>query len=322
MSELISIIVPVYNCEGYLSQCLESIATQTYTCFECILVNDGSTDRSVEICNRFCEKDARFRLIHQNNEGVSSARNTGLDEAKGDYILFVDCDDFLFPETLQESWQKLTSGPFDWIMFDYIRAASPDDSRFPKINKDASFRRLDRETALCGLLDSRNPSFAVVWNKLYTRRIIGNIRFQPIRYAEDTLFNYEVFRHTRQYIQTDQCLYCWRIRTGSLTADNNSDRFLAQFKSMMILEDISRSDNPAMRALCLKKIYKQLIIARFHLTGTTSYPDFISIAKRMRDNSFKEYLSHRGISLFDKVRIVLLWLCPHISNAILKAKGN
>lgn len=109
---------------------------------------------------------------------------------------------------------------------------------------------------------------------------------------------------------------------GSLTAVNNPARFLSQLESMMILEDISRGDDPAMRALCLNKIFKQLIIARFHLRGTSSYLDFISIAERIRDNSFKEYLLHSGISLFDKVRVVMLWLCPHISNAIIKARGN
>ncbi len=322
MSSLISIIVPVFNGEDYLCQCLESIAVQTYTHFECILVDDGSTDRSVEICKFFCEKDDRFRLIHQNNEGASSARNAGLDEARGDYILFVDSDDFLFPEALQQSWQKLVSGPFDWVMFDYIRIDSSDEIPSPPNNKDASFKRLDRETALRGLLDSRNPSYAVVWNKLYTRRIIGNTRFKPVRYAEDFLFNYEIISQTQRYIRTDQYYYCWRIRMGSLTAVNNPARFLSQLESMMILEDISRGDDPAMRALCLNKIFKQLIIARFHLRGTSSYLDFISIAERIRDNSFKEYLLHSGISLFDKVRVVMLWLCPHISNAIIKARGN
>ena len=123
-----SVVIPVYNVEKYLKACLESISAQTYTHFECFLVNDGSTDKSADICNRFCEKDSRFRLLHQKKTGVSAARNMGLDAAKGDFILFVDSDDCLSPDALQTAWRELTSGPFDWMMFDYIKAKLPDAS--------------------------------------------------------------------------------------------------------------------------------------------------------------------------------------------------
>ena len=270
----------------------------------------------------YCEKDVRFRLISQENGGVSAARNTGLDEAKGDYILFVDSDDSLFPETLQEARYYLISGHFDWIMFDYVRKVSPGDSLPSLKNKELFLRKLDCETALKGLLDSRDSAFAVVWNKLYTRRIIGNIRFKIIDYSEDFLFNYEIYRQTRQSIHIEHSLYCWRIRTESATTVNTPNRFLSQFESMSILECISRGDKPATRGLCLKKIYNQLLIARFHLMGTDLYPAFVSIAKGIRDNSFKSYLSHRSISLFEKIRVILLWSCPQLVKATLKAMGN
>ena len=93
--ELVSIIVPIYNTERYLAECLESIRKQTYTDIECILVNDGSTDASKKICKRFCELDSRFQLIDKNNEGVSKARNIGIEKATGKYIQFTDSDDIL-----------------------------------------------------------------------------------------------------------------------------------------------------------------------------------------------------------------------------------
>ena len=90
---MISVIVPVYNVEEYLEECLESIKRQTYTDIEVILVNDGSTDRSKEICERYCEKDSRFKLVNQENKGLSGARNRGMLESKGEFISFVDSDD-------------------------------------------------------------------------------------------------------------------------------------------------------------------------------------------------------------------------------------
>ena len=113
--ELISIIVPVYNAAPYLEECLESIAAQTYTGFECILVDDGSTDSSGAICDDFCRKDSRFRVIHQENSGVGFARNRGLDQARGTYIQFIDSDDVVLPGMLQAAATLIQSGAYDWV---------------------------------------------------------------------------------------------------------------------------------------------------------------------------------------------------------------
>lgn len=325
MSALISIIVPVYNVEDYLQECLESISIQTYPDFECILVNDGSTDKSVIICEKYCEKDIRFHLLHQDNKGTSAARNMGLDAAMGEYILFVDSDDFLFPEALQIAWQELSTSPHDLIMFDNIRAASSRDmllTNTEMVNSQNTRYYLDRDEALKGLLDSRDTIYQVVWNKLYTRQSIGDIRFKNVTYAEDLIFNYEVFRRIKHIIWIRQSLYLWRIRKGSLTLIGTPDRYFSHFNAISILEIISRDDALSMRGLCLKKTYRQLLIARCHLIGTPLYTDYISLARRMKEDTFQEYRSNISISLFEKIRFLLLWTCPHIMKSILKALGN
>ena len=119
--ELISIIVPVYNAAPYLEECLESIAAQTYTGFECILVDDGSTDSSGAICDDFCRKDSRFRVIHQENSGVGFARNRGLDQARGTYIQFIDSDDVVLPGMLQAAATLIQSGAYDWVSWNAAR---------------------------------------------------------------------------------------------------------------------------------------------------------------------------------------------------------
>ena len=325
MSALISIIVPIYNVESYLQECLKSISAQSYPHFECILVNDGSTDMSVDISQQFCEKDSRFQLLHQEKLGVAAARNRGIEEAHGEYILFVDSDDVLFPDTLQIAWQELDSYPFDWMMFDYIKASSFDASLLEYSKTTVEYNvshRLDRDMAVFELFECRDPVYCVVWNKLYTRRIIGEIRFQNVSYAEDVLFNYEVFRRTRVSARIHQCLYFWRSRQGSLTSDPSPKRFLTQFKSMFLLEELSRGDQYSMRGLCLKKIYRQILITRFHLMGTPLFPEYLSLAKEMKDKTYQEYWSNNCVSLFEKIRYLLLWSCPHVMKAILKAMGN
>ena len=109
---LISIIVPVYNVEEYLPECLDSIINQTYSNFEAILVDDGSTDASGAICDDYCLKDRRFRVIHQKNAGLGFARNTGLDNAAGMYVQFVDSDDTVLPDMLESALALIRSGRF------------------------------------------------------------------------------------------------------------------------------------------------------------------------------------------------------------------
>ena len=113
---LISIIVPVYNVESYLPYCLESISNQTYTHFEAILVDDGSTDTSGVICDDYCKKDTRFTVIHQENQWLSGARNTGLSAAKGDFFCFVDSDDYIHPRYLEVLYNALEQTGCDVAM--------------------------------------------------------------------------------------------------------------------------------------------------------------------------------------------------------------
>ena len=107
MSELISIIVPIYNVENYLRQCLDSIMGQTYKNFECLLINDGSPDHSADICREYVSKDSRFRYFEKENGGVSSARNLGIEYSKGEYITFIDSDDWVDSDYLEALYTTL-----------------------------------------------------------------------------------------------------------------------------------------------------------------------------------------------------------------------
>lgn len=174
----ISIIVPVYNSEKYLDRCIESLKAQTYSNFEVILVNDGSTDTSGIICDNYSKKDSRFKVIHKKNGGVSSARNTGLDIATGDFILFLDSDDTINKEMLETMINAYEDNAQVIVGFKYY-------------NKNVTFPNVS--TNLIGALrilhTTKGSDIGFCCHRLFVRKLIGNLRFNTkISFAEDNLF--------------------------------------------------------------------------------------------------------------------------------------
>lgn len=190
---MVSIIVPVYNAQDSLERCLMSIIRQSYPQWELILVDDGSQDDSLEICKRYSEKDSRIRVIHTENGGVSSARNTGIENAHGEYISFVDADDMIHPVFLSEC----LSNKEDLIVTNYIKPSEIDSLHYKEDHPELVFQQ---------------RGVRPVWGKVFVRKIIENhhIRFDTnIRYAEDAIFVLQyclhiktiayVFRHLYEY---------------------------------------------------------------------------------------------------------------------------
>lgn len=189
---MISIIVPVYNATKYLTRCVDSIRQQSRKEWELILVDDGSSDSSGSLCDELAKKDSRIRVIHQKNQGVSSARNTGLDMASGEYIMFVDADDWVEP-TLCETLIK-HSIETDVVIsgFYYVTVSGRQENTFSchhlKISMDGQFPSYFDELYEKNLLNSP-------WAKLYRRSLIGKQRFsEEVALGEDLLFNLEYFK--------------------------------------------------------------------------------------------------------------------------------
>lgn len=180
----ISIIVPVYKVENYLHRCLDSIVNQTFKDWECILVDDGSPDNCPRICNEYAERDHRFRVIHQENAGVSAARNNGLNEAKGEWIGFVDADDWLEPNMYEFLYQNAIEKNADVACCGakFYKNGKTEDVPF-KDKGDVFYKFQHYQVYM-----------HVIWNKLIKRELIGNIRFDTqIKIAEDLLFVFNIF---------------------------------------------------------------------------------------------------------------------------------
>lgn len=184
---MISVIVPVYNVEKFLRKCLDSIMDQSYKNFEVICIDDGATDGSLDILNEYIEKDSRFKLFRQSNKGLSGARNTGLKYAKGDYIYFLDSDDYIHPDVLKITHYYITKYNLDFVSFKY-KVTDNDNSEYEDYSNFKNSKVEVIDSALKSYLTQSVKMHPNVWSKLYTRESIGQLTFQEGVKFEDLIF--------------------------------------------------------------------------------------------------------------------------------------
>ncbi len=227
--ERISIIIPVYNAEDYLDRCIDSVLDQSFTSFEVILVDDGSTDSSPLICDRYSGTDPRFRTIHKKNGGVSSARNAGMNMAKGQYLMFMDADDALLPDALE----RLVEGVVDEdvIVGGYTRfiGGVPEKEVLPKKNR--SYRGEDMAVFFEDNIRRTSEMIDAPRAKMFRRKAIGDLRFcEDLSYAEDKIFVLSYLARCQSAHTCDVPVYAYHLRPGSLGSDISSDRHLMQLR--------------------------------------------------------------------------------------------
>jgi glycosyltransferase involved in cell wall biosynthesis len=189
---LLTVIVPVYNVKPYLSRCLDSIIHQACKTLEIILVNDGSTDGSGQICDEYAQKDKRIVIIHKPNGGLSSARNAGLDIARGDLIGFIDSDDWIAPDTFGPILDHYAKTGADIILFGYYEATDTIIKKMPENGFMDNNHVLTNIESVNFLIKNENIK-DYVWNKIFTKSVFKDHRFLPGRYFEDTHIMYSLF---------------------------------------------------------------------------------------------------------------------------------
>lgn len=202
----ISIIVPVYKVEQYLSRCVESILAQTFTDFELILVDDGSPDRCPQICDEYSKRDKRIRVIHKKNGGVSDARNIGIDVATGEFIAFVDSDDWLVNDIYEYALNIQKQYNADIVEFGIRKVKDEKDAIIEKqMEKEGKVISLSGLDILPRIYQDKMGGSIAAWNKLFRRSIFNTLRFEVGRLYEDTLLMPEAF------FAADVCVACDRI---------------------------------------------------------------------------------------------------------------
>lgn len=248
---LISVIVPVYNVEKYLPQCLESLSKQTFFAFEIICINDGSTDHSPEILRQYAAKDKRIRIINQNNCGISIARNTGLSQAKGQYVLFVDSDDYLHPNTLMNTYRQITRHNADICIFGYHTCAD-DNLQTTNIPTNYCNKKTENDIFTYNEIPWQIFHHVSVWTKLYRRSFISeqNITFPEGYVFEDVIFHVKTITSATQICLLNQALYYYR-------RDNNSSIMHLSAADLKLL-DILKAVDMVYNYLQEKKLFPSL----------------------------------------------------------------
>lgn len=216
MKPLISVIIPVYNVENYLKKCLESIINQTYKNLEIILINDGSTDNSGKICDEYAGKDNRIKVIHKPNGGLSDARNAGLEIAKGEYIGFVDSDDYIAEDMYEFLYNLAVDNDLDVAMcasFDVYEngtVKTPKDFKTIFINK--------KEEIIKNLFANQAGGLAIsVCNKLFKKKVIKNCKFTVGKTSEDVFFVLKWIENTDKFCRTSDVKYYYVQHMHSIT---------------------------------------------------------------------------------------------------------
>lgn len=207
----ISVIVPVYNVEEYLKRCVDSILCQTFSDLEIILVDDGSPDNCGAICDEYAKKDERVKVIHKQNGGLSSARNAGLEIASGEYIAFVDSDDWIHPQMCEITYEAITYADADFINFCYQIKTDNSEEILGYTNKDDIIKTTEvysKDEVLNNFFNKYHAKlWMTVWSKLYKKHIFDDLRFEEGRIHEDELIMLPTIEKASQIAYLDISLY-------------------------------------------------------------------------------------------------------------------
>lgn len=316
---MLTVIIPVYNVTEYLDECVHSLTKQSYRELEILLVDDGSTDASGSMCDVWAKKDERIRVIHKQNGGLSSARNAGLDEARGEYIAFVDSDDFIDKSMYCHLLSVLErDGNVDIACCGITQFKDEDYSVLTPF-MGLYNRRFTVENYWQLVLQHRIDN--AVCNKLYRKDVIGKTRFKQGVVNEDILFNLEVTQKTRHITYVPDAYYKYRLRAGSITRQAHPRLFdfidNAFFLEKVLLEDM----NCSLKAEAEAYIYHEMV------NCIATVEKYQSVDKYRRQvNSCKRYILANPLKSFcnsnwpvkQKIKFFLVSYCPTLYRNMLK----
>lgn len=225
----ISIIVPVFNVENYLEKCIESILKQSFKAFELILVDDGSIDKCGEICDLYQKKDNRIKVIHKKNGGLSSARNAGIEIAKGDYLAFVDSDDYIHIDMYSILYEAITKNNSQISLCKFRKVYESENNISDNYDNKIIYNNFNNIEALNNLYKENAAEFTVSWNKLYDKRLFSKLKFENGKIHEDEFLAHKILFKANKVTYIPICLYYYLQRQGSIV---NSEYSIKKFDAV------------------------------------------------------------------------------------------
>ncbi|MCH4021322.1 MAG: glycosyltransferase [Erysipelotrichaceae bacterium] len=258
MDALISVIIPVYKVEEYLEDCIRSVIQQTYNNLEIILVDDGSPDRCPQICDSWAKKDSRVSVIHKENGGLSDARNAGLDHCHGDYIAFVDSDDWIKPQMFERMLHVIQSEDADICacgIENHYDDGHISSWKIPSLkgNKEKIYENLYHDT--------KYPVAA--WNKLYKRCLWEQTRFPKGKLCEDAFTTYLLIDKAKYIVQIPDDLYCYRIRENSIMTSSFSSKRMDEEEAWRVNYQFMKKNYPSVAKVAFD-FYLQKVFVLIH----------------------------------------------------------
>lgn len=312
MNEKISIIVPVYNVEKYLARCIESLLKQTYVNVEIILVDDGSTDSSGEICDRFAQIDKRIIPIHVQNNGLGSARNIGMNAATGDYITFVDSDDCIHFKMIDYLRQLIDQYNADIAIADYSKF----ENDYPLYDSQQK-----EQIELLGMDELLQKFFRVkedklifsAWGKLFKNDLLSNIYFLEHIINEDVEFSYRVFSKTDRAVISNLTMYYWYNGNTSITRNLLKKRDFDLLKMWDLVLENTKLNNPKYTKYAnINRLRAEFTLlckgALYGIDKSVEDTDIINdMLMNIRKNIFS-FLKYKGMSLNRKIILVIMYI--------------
>lgn len=319
---MVSIIVPVYNATKYLDVCFSSIEKQTYTEFEVIVVDDGSTDGSGDICDDWAKRDSRFRVFHKDNSGVADTRNYALRQVCGDQLCFVDSDDAIHRDFLAVLLQEMKNTGADIVMSNPCKANEIFDDDVKRPYRIQQHQIFEGPTLLREYTGNTQKYEYANWGKLFLSSIARDLRFGLYKVGEDRLFNYMYMKRCRcgAVVDTDQPLYIYRLTPGSLTdkkvfdVDRVLDCIYAQYEGICHIEDAKAVLN--MR----RELYQQLCMAISRGIRCGKRGQYVDAITRIKTFMGQNHITRRELlsiyANYSYKRKVVQWLDIYMPDAM------
>lgn len=324
--ELISIIVIVYNLEEYLPYCLNSISNQTYKNLDIILVDDGSTDSSGSICDNFASNDKRCHVIHQANQGIHMARNAGKKEAKGEYIYFIDGDDYIHYDAMRIMYEAINSNneKYDIAVIGHKRTDNYNEKSL--VVEDNNSYVLDGHEMMSKLMGGTNDMelAGYCWNKLYRKTVIESLSFRQFVPMDDFDFNLRVFLSLKRAIVTPRVLYYYVQRPTSYLHSPKKSWFVWSRLTDLLYQnyqELTDTQNHKYGSMLIGKLYFIMLFYKDTSWKTDKQTEAFSLCSIIEKNTLKSFLLSNQIRLCMKIYRLLLLHSPWLTRQMMQLRG-
>ena len=319
--ELISVIVPIYKVEQYLEKCIDSIINQTYKNLEIILVDDGSPDNCGKICDEYSKEDNRIKVIHKKNGGLSDSRNKGLNISSGNYVVFIDSDDYIDTNMIEKLYNKLIETNSDICICDFIR----EFENFSKYNNfEKKYFCVEGNEKFKCLYNQYNVVSTVQWNKLYKKNIFDSIKFEVGKINEDEFIVFDEFEKANKIIYVLEPLYYYRQRQNSIMNSKfNIKRYDAIEALEKRIEKLKEKGLYELLTLNYIKIFNNILsITSMSIDSELSKSD--KLVLKNYNEKMKKYakiLLKEKISFTIKIKILIYFIFPKLLLKIVKYRS-